>query len=51
MKSYRIQVIRKQEWLFDVEAVDVEQAKNIAEEMACQEDAHDDYAYETKVVW
>jgi hypothetical protein len=44
---FRCRVVRKQVWSFDVEADDYETAKDKADQMACHEEAHDDYAYET----
>ncbi len=48
MKTYNVKVIRKQSWDFTVEAEDAEAAKQAADDMANNEPAHDDWAYDTE---
>ena len=45
--KYRVTVKRMQVWHLDVEAADIETARDKADDLACDEPPHDDYAYET----
>jgi hypothetical protein len=47
MKKYRCRVIRKQEWMFEIEAESGDEARNEADKLAEGEPPHNDWAYET----
>lgn len=48
MKKFEVTVIRKQKWIFDIEAESAEEAKEKADEMAGEDAPYDDWAYSTE---
>lgn len=47
-KKYRVRVVRKQAWQFEVEADSKEDAMSMADGLAENEPPHDDWAYSTE---